>query len=172
MSGRRRCLRRAPPSGSVSAVWGLDNDSACPPIPTDSQLGFGRFLVQQPKLVRLGVGRKVSGCPRQRPAKTSGRSMLPASCSARLHGWQQSAEVASFEMRAVETSPSRWPRGRGPPGTARPEKKAKGADEFSAEPVTARFLSATDVGPNVPERCAAAVAVLGPIIPRGCRQPS
>jgi poly(beta-D-mannuronate) lyase len=35
-------------------------------------------------------------------------------------------------------------------GRPRPEKKAKGANEFSAEPVTARFLSATDVGPNAP----------------------
>jgi hypothetical protein len=35
-------------------------------------------------------------------------------------------------------------------GRPRPEKKAKGADEFSAEPGTARFLSATDVGPNAP----------------------
>jgi hypothetical protein len=35
-------------------------------------------------------------------------------------------------------------------GRPRPEKKAKGADEFSTEPGTARFLSATDVGPNAP----------------------
>jgi hypothetical protein len=89
--------------------------------------------------------------------------MLPASCSARLHGWQQSvigSAVGAFPAVTVDMD-----------GQPRPGKKAKGADEFSAEPVAARLLSATDVGPNAPQRRAAAIAVLGPIIPRGCRRP-